>query len=308
VDDDQNGLTDCAESGCDLLSCGTGCQCVGLQKAEVLCVDGLDGDGDSAIDCADSDCDTMSCGAGCSCVGGARRETDCSDQLDNDLDGGADCADLACDGRTCLTGTSQTCAAQSCQCNGGAVVPELGDLCRDGLDNDCDLGTDCAEAACDTQSCSADGGADCVCAGGRKAERSCVNGGDDDGDALIDCADAIDCPELSPCRVSGSTRTGVCNALAQCALELCFDNADNDGDQANDCTDSDCDGESCQADGGTACLCVNMAKVEMNCADRRDNDGDGQSDCADFMDCPQGTACQRNNGSPGTCQLNRNCN
>ena len=43
-------------------------------------------------------------------------------------------------------------------------------------------------------------------------------------------------------------------------------------------------------------------------AQRSDNDGDGQSDCADVMDCPLGTACQRNNGSPGTCQSNRNCN
>lgn len=307
LDDDGNGLTDCAEPGCNLLSCGSQCQCVGLRKTELLCVDGLDTDGDGAIDCADSDCDTKSCGTGCSCVGGARRETDCADQLDNDLDGGADCADPACDAQVCRAGTSERCAGLSCQCNGGSVVTEAADLCRDGLDNDCDLSTDCAQPACDQQSCSADGGADCACVNARKAERTCGNASDDDGDQLIDCADAMDCPELTPCTAAGG-RPGVCDALAQCAVEHCFDNADNDGDQASDCNDSDCDGLSCQADGGTACLCVGMVKVELSCVDRRDNDGDGQTDCADVADCPLGTACQRNNGSPGTCQSNRNCN
>lgn len=307
-DDDHNGRTDCEEPGCNLLSCGQGCQCLALRKAELLCLDGLDTDGDGEIDCADSDCDTMSCGAGCSCVGRLRRETDCADQLDNDLDGGADCADLACDRQLCRTGTSERCAGLSCQCNGGSGAPELGVLCRDGLDNDCDLVTDCAQPACELQSCSADGGADCVCVSTRKAERSCGNGTDDDGDQLIDCADAIDCPALTPCLVSGIARAGVCDAQGQCAVERCYDNGDDDGDLAIDCSDSDCDGESCQADGGTSCLCVGLVKVETNCADRGDNDGDGLTDCGDLSDCPQGAACQRNNGSPGTCQSNRNCN
>lgn len=316
VDDDQNGQLDCADPGCNLLSCGAGCQCVASAKAEVLCGDGLDADGDGAIDCADSDCNTKSCGDGCSCLGGLPRETNCADQLDNDQDGGADCVDPICVGQLCLTGTSQRCAALSCQCNGGAVIPELGLLCGDGLDNDCDMLTDCGEAACDLQSCSPDGGADCACAGTRKAERSCANLADDDGDTMIDCADVSDCPELTACTAAlGSTqRPGLCNALGLCAVEFCFDGADNDGDTNIDCVDSDCDSQSCSPDGGIApdggpsCLCAGMAKVEAHCADRRDNDGDGQSDCSDFTDCPQGTACQRNNGNPGICQPNRTCN
>jgi hypothetical protein len=306
IDDDQNGKTDCAEPGCNMLSCGTGCACLALARSEALCLDGVDNDGDGTSDCSDPDCDAKSCGDGCSCAGGARRETDCSDQVDNDLDGGTDCADSACDSQVCVAGTSQRCSAGACRCNGGSVVPELGALCGDGIDNDCDLGTDCAEAACDQESCSADGGPDCLCAGAKSTERSCVNGTDDDRDQLVDCADVIDCPELTPCRAGG--RAGVCNAIAQCAVELCFDNADNDGDQLRDCGDSDCNGESCQADGGTGCQCVGMVKTEMSCLDRTDNDDDGQADCADFVDCPQGTACTRNNGSPGTCQSNRNCN
>ncbi len=310
LDDDQNGQADCADLGCNLIACGTACLCQGGRKVEQVCDDGVDSDADGALDCADPDCANQVCGTGCTCLNGVRRETNCADQVDNDTDGGADCADPGCAGQFCLANSTQRCMGSACLCNGGPVVDEVAALCGDSVDNDCDNLTDCRETACDTQSCSPDGGADCLCAGTTRAERACGNLGDDDGDTLIDCADRTDCPEMSVCTavLGALTRTGRCGAAGTCAVEFCFDGADNDGDSQVDCVDADCDTLSCQADGGADCQCANARKVEMNCADRADNDGDAQADCADFADCPQGTVCRRNNGQPGVCQSNRTCN
>lgn len=316
LDDDLNGSIDCDDPGCNLAACGSGCLCAGTTKAEVLCDDGVDNDGDGQLDCTDPDCVNKSCGAGCACIDGVRKETNCADQLDNDQDGGADCDDPVCEAQFCLSGTTQKCVGTACLCNGGAMVPEVGALCADGLDNDCDNQFDCREAACDQQSCDTDGGAGCVCAGGKKSESGCANLIDDDGDALVDCADLVDCPALSPCTamLGGAPRAGQCGMSGQCVAESCSDGVDNDGDTQVDCVDTDCDGYSCAADGGlasdggAACLCTGAAKVEVNCSDRSDNDGDALVDCADFQNCPQGTACTRTNNQPGVCQTNHTCN
>ncbi|MGI9533486.1 MAG: hypothetical protein ACR2NW_00920 [Thermodesulfobacteriota bacterium] len=89
-------------------------------------------------------------------------------------------------------------------------------------------------------------------------ETNCMDGLDDDGDALIDCADP-DClvGPTPPCEAPEVT---------------CDDMIDNDGDGATDCADADCAGV------GTCEM------PEVTCDDALDNDADGDVDCDD-ADC-----------------------
>ena len=75
VDNDQDGLTDCADDDC-------AGDCEGSGDPEV-CDDGSDNDGDGLADCEDSDCSDE-------CL-----ET-CDDGEDNDADGLVDCDDDEC--------------------------------------------------------------------------------------------------------------------------------------------------------------------------------------------------------------------
>ncbi len=60
IDNDCNGIKDCAELSCGGQSCapdaGPSCECAMGQKKEKDCANGLDDDGDLKVDCADSDC------------------------------------------------------------------------------------------------------------------------------------------------------------------------------------------------------------------------------------------------------------
>jgi hypothetical protein len=161
IDNDGNGLTDCADPSCEGLSCGTGCGCHAGQKVELACHDGLDNDSDGLIDCADPDCLGKSCGPGCACAADAGfTEIICNNGLDDDHDGLIDCADPDCAGQLCGSATlTFTCTGFVCDCNGGAQHSEQGALCADGIDNDCNGKTDCADPSCDGQPCSLDGGA-----------------------------------------------------------------------------------------------------------------------------------------------------
>lgn len=61
IDNDCNGLIDCAEDRCEGGSCapdgGAGCKCSSHLKAEFDCVNGLDDDGDTLVDDDDPDCE-----------------------------------------------------------------------------------------------------------------------------------------------------------------------------------------------------------------------------------------------------------
>jgi hypothetical protein len=125
VDDDGDGLSDCADPDCDGVRCGTAnlaCiagACVCRVAAELHCGDDFDDDCDGMIDCADSDCATS---ARCSA------ELDCDDALDDDGDGLADCADPGCLGVGFCTAFEAACG--------------------DGEDNDGDGAIDCADPDC----------------------------------------------------------------------------------------------------------------------------------------------------------------
>ncbi|MDH5490469.1 MAG: hypothetical protein OEY14_00700 [Myxococcales bacterium] len=134
-------------------------------------------------------------------------------------------------------------------------------------------------------------------------ETVCDDGEDQDGDGMIDCADA-DCFEVAVCAAGGREERND---------ERCSDWVDNDGDAAVDCDDQDCQGPgitvcegSLPSEGHGAAtgggedelpeLSGDMtvedligqhgdADGERNdflCADGIDNDGDGRTDCADF--------------------------
>ena len=226
-DNDDDGKTDCADSDCNLASCGTGCQCRAGHAAEGNCQNGLDDDHDGKTDCMDENCAGAGCGdGGCFCEGGGPSESNCFDGEDNDGDGNIDCADSDCAADLCKS-TPQTfrCAGTTCACNDGGVVAETGAaLCRDFVDNDCDGLTDCAEAACDQLSCSPDGGAGCLCTGGIRVEKSCNDRKDNDNDGFTDCADALpdgggDCPIGIACSYlngSGVVTVGACAADRTC--------------------------------------------------------------------------------------------
>ena len=77
VDNDLNGLLDCADPQCASYE-----QCIGGE----ICDDGIDNDGDLDIDSADAECHTyLTCSEG-----------ECADGLDNNGGGGTDCADPSC--------------------------------------------------------------------------------------------------------------------------------------------------------------------------------------------------------------------
>jgi hypothetical protein len=139
---------------------------------ETDCDDRRDNDGDQMVDCADADCfDAAVCQAG-----GEPERTDaaCSDWIDNDGDGFIDCDDDDCQ----RAGVS-VCRGSAGTSGGGAApagpvpvdedIPELGEgmtvedlvgthgdksgerndyLCSDGIDNDADGRTDCADFGC----------------------------------------------------------------------------------------------------------------------------------------------------------------
>lgn len=151
-----------------------------------------------------------------------------------------------------------------------------------------------------------------------KTETDCSNRKDDDGDSLVDCADA-DCKNDPACKVG----SGPENSDARCS-----DWFDNDGDGLVDCDDPDCESpnihvckgswqgelsgggktgvpsvsaasgmndegiplEAIAAIGDSADFYELIGKFgdkdgERNdqvCSDGIDNDGDGRTDCADF--------------------------
>lgn len=130
VDEDEDGLVDCADPDCDGRACGPRGELCGSGACacpfanETHCGDGHDDDCDGLRDCDDPDC------AGATwCMA----EANCGDGLDDDRDGQADCGDPGCDG-------VGFCERRETQCG-------------DGEDNDGDGAADCEDGDCFLVSC-----------------------------------------------------------------------------------------------------------------------------------------------------------
>ncbi len=189
---------------------------------------------------------------------------------------------------------------------GAGAVPESGDACTDGIDNDGDSWADALDPGCGEffggEDCSDgvdnddDGLVDCddpSCSRNAACVEACGDGVDNDGDGAIDCDD-VDCLGHPSCGPVESCDDGIDNdddGLAdcddpQCALspgcrvpEVCDDGIDNDGDGNVDCDDTECAGRP-------------PCPVPERCSDGVDNDEDGFVDCDD-VDCANVAGCLR---------------
>jgi hypothetical protein len=243
-DNDGDGQTDCADADCPATACGTQCgetaDCAGAAEVCVLpagggtpgtcCTpstevcDGEDNDcNGTPDDVALSACysgpagtrDVGRCKAGVeacngatsACVGEVLPAAETCNEADDDCDGQVDeLWNLQTDRDHCGR-CGQACHPAASCVSGQCVAPATESLCSDGVDEDGDGRTDCA----DTEDCAnASCGAGCVCTGGGfRRETQCADGLDNDGDANTDCRDT-DCIGQS----CGGTRT--CRAGGAC--------------------------------------------------------------------------------------------
>jgi hypothetical protein len=303
-----------------------------------ICTNAIDDDGDGLIDCADPDCAGQICGPNgktcsasspsvCQCPTGQANElpAQCAAAIpvDNDCDGKAGCADSDCLGLSCATGTvvNGNPLFGSCKTGGvcSCVATQIGKetTCGDGIDNDCDGLIDCDDPDCQPvgnglgglcdalgHTCSpkamTGGKSVCgvVCSGNggtpQLVETNCFDGKDNDCNGVADCQDPNCASQGITCSTSGKTCSAatfscVCNSPeAATGEQTCDDGIDNDCNGYIDCKDLNCNAKTCgpfgkkcntTANGTGSCLCPG-GTVEI-CNDNIDNNCDGLADCAD---------------------------
>jgi len=186
--------------------------------------------------------------------------------------------------------------------------------CGDGVDNDNDGATDCADPDCNSHSCGphglicANNACACPYSGHENTASECQDTTDNDCDGLHNCADP-NCNSVT-CGLNGR-QCNIATQTCECPLggventqTLCSDNLDNDCDGSIDCGDSSCNHVTCGVNGlwcnNGNCECSGNGGTpqgaESLCADGADNDCDGFTDCAD-QNCHQNppTHCNRAN-------------
>jgi hypothetical protein len=210
LDDDLDGLIDCADPDCLGLDNGGANpnMCYesefNLVERYQLCNNFFNDDADAPYDCADVDCRRRfgNCGP---CP---EREdltySSCADGLDADSDGLIDCADPDCINFGPGLFSSLGYLPNAARCSS---VENSDDFCSDGWDNDADNQVDCADPDClgfrggwiDTDF---DGLPDPVWC--EMSEISCGDRFDNDNDGYIDCIDT-DCWGVGGCVAANST-------------------------------------------------------------------------------------------------------
>jgi hypothetical protein len=237
IDNDCDAAIDCVDPDC---AADPVCDPGNLIEFP-FCFDGLDNDGDGLLDCADrTDCDgvsdTSTCGVGVCAATGTQTcnngtlddtctpgtptepgmEMTCGDGLDNDCDGLTDGADPDC--VNCGQYSTRKTCNQAAGCtwdrNAGICVADVctpaPEICDNGIDDDCDGMTDCADTA--------DCGTDPVCQCTPEPE-ICNDGIDNDCDGAIDGTDpdcVMNCSQYgdrTSCRNNGckwDNQAGMC--------------------------------------------------------------------------------------------------
>lgn len=143
------------------------------------------------------------------------------------------------DGQTHGDGSNTTCTITP-----SGTDREVGSMCGDGIDNDCDGFTDCADlTACEgaVGFCPGRNNTDCsdVPTGAdENTAAMCSDGCDNDRDGYVDCEDS-DCYEEG----AGCVRENT--------AETCSDGEDNDRDGFPDCRDQGCQDTGVCDDAGT---------------------------------------------------------
>ena len=273
------------------------------------CGDGIDNDGDGLVDCADDDCAAVPCDDGSNCTADdvctagvcAGSPLDCDDGVDCTVDAcdaaagctnGAD--DALCDDGDYCNGV-ESCSDAGCEagrepCAAGTTCDEAADLCVVAgctVDADCDDGDVCNGAeTCDATGACATGEA-LVC---------------DDG---VFCNGAELCDAATGC-VEGPLP--VCDDGVDCTEDYCDLDSDSCTKRARNRRCSDgvfCNGkETCDATVG----CVAAAPVDCNddvscTVDTCNEDTDRCDNTADDARCDDGVFC---NGVE-TCDERRDC-
>jgi hypothetical protein len=297
------------------------------------CTDGLDNDCDGITDCADSDCasayspakgsacnvgtgacarsGTYVCNGGnngvvCSVSAGAPGSENtlalCRDGVDNDCDGTTDCADSNCNnvysyvkGAICTSG-SGACAVSgvyicnagnndvTCSAVAGTSVPEnTVARCHDGINNDCDASTDCADSDCLNVAVESCNSVDDDCDGSLNEGLANINTGSACSTGLNGVCSAGTRYQYCDASVSSYTWSGctqTTSSSAENTVAKCHDGLDNDCDGSTDCADPNC------------------LNVASETCDSTDNDCDGSNN-EGLANINTGTACAT--GSSGVC-------
>ena len=218
LDDDGDGLVDCADP-----DCAGAWTCSPLALRELQCADGLDDDGDGAVDCADADC-----GAQDSC-----RESTCTGGADEDGDGLVDCADP-----DCLIGQPETCGELSCDDGDLAHQGGYYNFLLDCEDPSCFTSPDWAEQ-CLLSRAPVDFPDRCELTVTFDAETGTLNYTDG---LDVDDPTSLD-HELAGCEDPDCASFWLCQGgWAAEGWSSCGDCEDNDGDGFEDCDDPDCAG------------------------------------------------------------------
>ncbi|MDF1496943.1 MAG: hypothetical protein P1P90_02690 [Patescibacteria group bacterium] len=362
LDDDHNGKADCQDSAC---SGETECQeevCNGIDdNGNGQADEGFECKLGTTAQCQTTcgSFGTMQCGNGCEWSACEAPAENCTNTVDDNCDGKADCEDPSCaglsacqdevcngaddngngqvdEGFECKLGTSGLCQTTcgtagmiTCiaGCTWSACTPP-NEICGNGIDDNCNLATDCDDAACinlpicnpcepptvgsgcanmgEFSECDPDIRCDCNFTWNHltTGSYSCFtievcNGFDDNNNGQVD--------EIFTCtKNSTQSCTTSCNSIGQktcsntCAwgtcqppVENCSNGVDDDCDGNSDCADLDCAG---------------MLQCQDEICDGADNNGNSQVD--EGFECVMGSAsvsCTTTCGSVGTKSCLSNC-